>query len=150
MQEHVSSESPKKMLMRLYFNPFLVLFFQPRNFLFSSFFFSIPTSRTIQKVFYPNVPYLCVRVCVCVCVCVFLSFHCRGFSWLKQNNKYNARDQASDVELRKSFCVKYIHHHIIDNHSRDLQASNYARVSIKQGRAMRNKRQLLKISENQR
>ena len=56
-------------------------------------------------------------------VCVFISFHRRGFSWLKQNNKYNARDQASDVVLRKSLFVKYIHHHIIDNHSRDLQAS---------------------------
>ena len=28
----------------------------------------------------------------------------------------NARDQASDVVLRKSPCVKYFHHHIIDNH----------------------------------
>ena len=78
---------------------------------------------------------------------MFISFHGRGFSWLKQNNKCNARDQASDVVLRKSLCVKYIHHHIID---RDLQASNYARVSIKPGGATRNKRQLLKLSENQR
>ena len=84
-----------------------------------------------------------------VCVCVFISFHRRGFSWLKQN-KCNARDQASDVVLRKSLCVKYIHHHIIDNHSRDLQASNCARVSIRPGGATRNKRQLLKLSENQR
>ena len=82
-------------------------------------------------------------------VCVFISFYRRGFSWLKQNNKCNARDQASDVVLRKSLCVKYIHHHI-DNHSRDLQASNCARVSIKPGGATRNKRQLLELSENQR
>ena len=34
-------------------------------------------------------------------MCVFISFHRRGFSWLKQN-KCNARDQASDVVLRKS------------------------------------------------
>ena len=89
---------------------------------------------------------VCVYVCVCVRVrvCVFISFHRRGFSWLKQNNKCNARDQASDVVL------KYIHHHIIDNHSRDLQASNCARVSIKLGAATRVKRQLLNVSENQR
>ena len=84
------------------------------------------------------------------CVCVFIPFHRTGFSWLKQNNKCNARDQVSDVVLRKSLCVKYIHHHIIDNHSRDLQASNCARVSIKPGGATRNKRQLLELSENQR
>ena len=51
---------------------------------------------------------------MCVCVCVFISFHRRGFSWLKQNNKCNARDQVSDVVLRKSLCAKYIHHYIID------------------------------------
>ena len=85
-----------------------------------------------------------------VCVCVFISFHRRGFSCLKQNNKCNGRDQASDDVLRKSLCVKYIHHHIIRNHSRDPQASNCARVSIKPGGATRNKRQLLELSENQR
>ena len=37
-----------------------------------------------------------------VCVCVFIPLHRIGFSWLKQNNKCNARDQASDVVLRKS------------------------------------------------
>ena len=84
-----------------------------------------------------------------MCVCVFISFHRRGFSWLKQN-KCNARDQASDVVLRKSLCVKYIHRHIIDNHSSDLQASNCARVSIKPGGDTKNKRQLLEFSENQR
>ena len=85
---------------------------------------------------------------VCVCVFVFISFHRRGFSWLKQNNKCNARDQAY-VVLRKLLCVKYLHRHVIDNHSRDLQASNCARVSIKQGGATRNKRKLLELSENQ-
>ena len=39
---------------------------------------------------------------VCVCVCVFIFFHYRGFSWLKQNNKCNAMDQANNVVLRKS------------------------------------------------
>ena len=84
-----------------------------------------------------------------VCVFVFIPFHRRGFSWLKQNNECNARDQASDVVLRKSLCVKYIHHHIIDNHSRDLQASNCARVSVKPGGATRSKRQLLILSKTQ-
>ena len=37
---------------------------------------------------------------LCVCVYVCISFHC-----LKQNNKCNARDQASDVVLRKLLCV---------------------------------------------
>ena len=87
-------------------------------------------------------------MCVCVCVCV--SFHRKGFSWLKQNNKCNARDQASDVVLRKLFCVKYLRRHVINNHIRDLQASNYARVSIKPGKATRSKTQLLELSKNQR
>ena len=81
-------------------------------------------------------------------MCVFISFHRKGFSWLKQN-KCNARDQTSDVVLRKLLCVIYLHHHVIDNHSRDLQASNCTRVSIKPGRATRSKRQLLKLSKNQ-
>ena len=89
-------------------------------------------------------------VCVCVCVCLFISFHRRGFSWLKQNDKCNARDQACDVVLRKLLCLKYLHRHVIDNHSRDLQAANCARVSIKPGGAMRSKRQLLELSKNQR
>ena len=91
---------------------------------------------------------VCVFVCVCVCVCI--SFHCKGFSWLKQNDKCNARDQASDAVLRKLLCVKYLCRHIIDNHSRDHQASDCSRVSIKAGRAMRSKRQLLYPSKNQR
>ena len=57
--------------------------------------------------------------------------------------------QASDVVLRKLLCVKNLHLHIIVNHSRDLLASNCARVSLKLGRAMRSKRQLLKLSKNQ-
>ena len=48
--------------------------------------------------------------------------------------------QASDVVLRKLFRVKNLCLHIIDNHSRDLLASNCARVSIKPGKAARSKR----------
>ena len=44
-----------------------------------------------------------------------------------------------------NYCVKYLRRHLIDNHRRDLQASNCARVSIKPGRATRNTRQLLKL-----
>ena len=46
-----------------------------------------------------------------------------------------------------NYCVKYLRRHLIDNHRRDLQASNCARVSIKPGRATRNTRQLLKLSK---
>ena len=67
----------------------------------------------------------------------------------KKNNKPNARDQASDVVLRKLFCVKYSRRHVINNHIRDLQASNYARVLIKLGRAPRGVRELLELSKNQ-
>ena len=67
---------------------------------------------------------LVVCVCVCVRVCVYIntSFHRKGFSWLKQNNKWNVRDQASDFVLMKLLCVKYFRRHGMDNHSRDLQA----------------------------
>ena len=46
-----------------------------------------------------------------------------------------------------NYCVKYLRRHLIDNHRRDLQASNCARVSIKPSRATRNTRQLLKLSK---
>ena len=46
-----------------------------------------------------------------------------------------------------NYCVKYLRRHLIDNHRRDLQASNCARVSIKPGRATRKTRQLLKLSK---
>ena len=53
---------------------------------------------------------MCVCVCVCVCVCacvyVFICFNRRGFTWLKQNNKCNVRDQASDVVLARA-CVLF-------------------------------------------
>ena len=28
---------------------------------------------------------VCVCVCTCICVCVFISFHCKGFSWLSKS-----------------------------------------------------------------
>ena len=74
-------------------------------------------------------------------VCVYIYFFSLQ-SLLTEQNKCNARDQAIDVVLRKYFCVKNLCHHIQGKHSRDLQASNCARVSVKPGRATRNKRQL--------
>ena len=94
---------------------------------------------------------VCVRACVCACVCVYVCV-CGGgcvvggcvlacvcvcayflpplrLLLTEQSNKCNARDQASDVELGKYFCVDNLCHHVIDNHSRDLQASNYAKES---------------------
>ena len=55
--------------------------------------------------------------------------------------------QASDVVLRNLLHVKNLHLHVIDNYSWDLLASNCARVSIKLGKAVRSKRQLLKLSK---
>ena len=43
--------------------------------------------------------YVCVYVCVCVCVCLFPST--AKTSPAEQNNKCNAKDQASDIVLRK-------------------------------------------------
>ena len=92
---------------------------------------------------------VCVCVCLCVSLCVCISFDHKCFSWLKQDNKCSARDQASNVALKKLLCVKYLCCLIIDNHSRDLQASNCARVSSKPSRDTRSKIKLLKISKNQ-
>ena len=80
----------------------------------------------------------CVSACVCVCVCLFPS----TVETSETKHKCNARDQVNDVVLRKLLCVKNLRCHVIDNHSRDLQASNCARVSVKPGGATRNKRQL--------
>ena len=77
----------------------------------------------------------CVRVCVCVCVCVcacvcvfvFIYFHRKGFSWLNKTINVMSEVQVRDGMLRKYFCVKNLCHHVIDNHSRDLQTSNCAK-----------------------
>ena len=90
-------------------------------------------------------------LCVCACVCVYVCVHSvcllspyRHF--LTEKNKCKARDQASDVAPRKCFFVKNLFRHVIDNHNRELYASNCGRVSIKPGRTTRSKRQLLKNS----
>ena len=85
----------------------------------------------------------------CVCMCVYF-LPPRLLLTEKKNDKCNARDQINDDVLRKLFCVKSLCRHVIDNHSRDIQASNYARVSVKPGRATRSKKQLLILSTNQR
>ena len=58
----------------------------------------------------------------------------------EQNDKYNTTVQVSDVMLRKYFCVKNLSRHVIDKQSKNLQAGNCARVSVKAGRAKRSKR----------
>ena len=72
---------------------------------------------------------VCACVCVFVCVCVyvrvcvsFLSPHLLLVT--EQINKCNARDQVSDGMVRKNFYVKKLCHHVMENHSRDHQASN--------------------------
>ena len=120
-----------------------------------NFFIKIKVWEISEVVLFPFASILYIFLCyfdspLCSCMCVFISFHRRGLSWLKQNNRCNSRDQTSDVVLRKLLCVKNLRRHVIDNHSRDLQASNCARVSIKPGGATRSKRQLLELSKNQR
>ena len=67
----------------------------------------------------------------------------------EQNNECNARDQASNVVLR-NYSVSSTFAAIIDNHSRDLQASNCAKVAINPGKATRSRGKLLKLSKIQR
>ena len=62
-----------------------------------------------------------------VVVFVFISFHSKGLHLTEQNDKCNARDQVSDVLQRKYFRVKNLCRHVINNHSRDLQARNCAK-----------------------
>ena len=81
---------------------------------------------------------VCIYVCVCVCVCVYF-IPLQRHLLTEQNKRWNARDQASYVVLTKSLCVKHLRCHVIENHSRNLQASSLARLSIKPSRATRNK-----------
>ena len=92
-------------------------------------------SRFSKKVFFTMISSLtvatrvfCVFACVYVCVpaCLF-SFTVKVSLLTEENNKCNARDQVSDGMLRKYFCVKYLRRHVIDNHSRNVQASNCAK-----------------------
>ena len=61
--------------------------------------------------------YACSCVCLCMCVyiyiCVFISFRCKGFRLNKMFSEF--------------FCGKYLCHHDIDNHSRNLEAGNCAK-----------------------
>ena len=102
--------------------------------------------------FKPPFYWLILHVLSCVCVSVFVCLFPSTARLLltEKNNKCNARDQAKAVVMKKWFCVKHLRCHAIDNYNRDLQASNCARVSIKPSRATINKRQLLKLSKNQR
>ena len=80
-------------------------------------------------------------------VCVCISLHRKGFSWLKRKMYVLPDMQASNIVLRELLQVKNLRLHAIDNHSRDLLASNCAKVSIKPDKAARSKRQLLKLSK---
>ena len=53
----------------------------------------------------------------------------------EQNNECNARDQVSDGMLRKLLWVKFLRRHFINNHSRDLRASNCSRKTGQLNRA---------------
>ena len=88
---------------------------------------------------------------VCVCVCVFV---CLFLSTVKASPDWTERWMYCQIYRPAmlcwgNYCVKNFCLHILVNHSRDLLASNCARVSLKLGRAMRSKRQLLKLSKNQ-
>ena len=95
-----------------------------------------------------NIVYNC---CWCVCVCVFV---CLFLSTVKASPDWTERWMYCQIYRPAmlcwgNYCVKNFCLHILVNHSRDLLASNCARVSLKLGRAMRSKRQLLKLSKNQ-
>ena len=78
-----------------------------------------------------------------VCKCIFPSTTKASPDW----NKTNALPEIRPAMLCwGNYCVKYLHRHFIDNHSRDLQASNCARVTIKPGRATRSKKNFLKTN----
>ena len=114
------------------------------------------TSKLMTSVCW-NLTRFCSSVPYAVCIhgdirwryaaCVFISFHRKGFSWLYKI--INLMPEIRPAMLSSTFCVKYLRCHVIDNHNRDIQASNCARVSVKPGRATRSKRQLLKLSKNQ-
>ena len=98
---------------------------------------------------------LIVSIWVCMFVCVLFPFTVKASLLIEQNNKCNARVQVSYVMLRKWFCAKYLCCHIIDNHSRDLQASNCVKECqtvkrvLNQAKLWELKDNILKISQNQ-
>ena len=100
-------------------------------------YFSYVYLRCIQKKFLNKLYYIGSHICVCV----FISFHHKGFWWPNKTVNVMPEVQVNDRMLRKYFCVEYLCRYIIDHHSRDLQAGNYSKESIKPGKAMRSKRQ---------
>ena len=88
------------------------------------------------------VDFMCVRVCVCL----FPSTVKASTDWTEQWMYCQIYRPA----MLRWGNVKNLRLHVIVNHSRDLLASNCARVSIKPDRATRSKRQFLKLSKNQR
>ena len=78
-----------------------------------------------------------VSVCGCGCgrvwVCVFISFHRKGLSWLNKTNVV-PEVQVSDGMMRK-YLYQVPLSHVIDNHNRNVQAGNCAKLS--KGRATR-------------
>ena len=81
--------------------------------------------------------WVCVGVgvegCGRVWVCVFISFHRKGLSWLNKTNVV-PEVQVSDGMMRK-YLYQVPLSHVIDNHNRNVQAGNCAKLS--KGRATR-------------
>ena len=91
---------------------------------------------------------LCVCVCVCVCMYVCACVYFLGFSWLNKSINVMPDTQVSDGMLRKYFGVKYLCRHVIDNHSRNLQASNGSQeCQLNQGRPQDVKDNSYKLSK---
>ena len=74
-----------------------------------------------------------VEGCGRVWVCVFISFHRKGLSWLNKTNVV-PEVQVSDGMMRK-YLYQVPLSHVIDNHNRNVQAGNCAKLS--KGRATR-------------
>ena len=90
----------------------------------------------------------CCFVCVCVCMYVCACVYFLGFSWLNKSINVMPDTQVSDGMLRKYFGVKYICRHVIDNHSRNLQASNGSKeCQLNQGRPQDVKDNSYKLSK---
>ena len=94
-------------------------------------------------------------ICYCVtwwlhtlCVCVFPST-VKASGWTKTINVMPGIRPAILRWGNYSVSSSLLHCHVIDNHSRDIQASNCARVSIKPGAAIKCKIELLELSKNQ-
>ena len=67
---------------------------------------------------------VCVCVCGCACVCGFISSHRKGFSRLNKTINEVPEVEVSNCMLRKYFFVNYLCRYVIENHCRNLQASN--------------------------